>query len=77
MKPCSKYFIIYFSLTGPKTAEQRKKSAYEKRLAKKEKMKAMFDAEYDDGGKGTFYDEWKSEMEQQAQVRSMMDLTSF
>ena len=33
-------------------------------------MKAMFDAEYDNAGgeKGSFYDEWKNEMEQQAKV---------
>ena len=42
-----------------------------KRDAKKQRLKAMFDAEYDEGAgdkKGTFFDEWKAEMDQQAMV---------
>ena len=45
----------------------------EKRIAKKQRLKAMFDAEYDDkeGEDGTYFDSLKSEMEQQAQVLVM------
>ncbi len=45
----------------------------EKRIAKKQRLKAMFDAEYDDkeGEDGTYFDSLKSEMEQQAQVSVM------
>lgn len=51
-----------------------KKTAHEKRLEKKKRIKALFDAEYDaQGGNGeggeTFYDKWKQEAEQQAEVR--------
>ncbi len=45
----------------------------EKRLEKKQRLKRMFDAEYDEatGGataEGTYFDSLKAEMEQQAQV---------
>ncbi len=53
--------------------EERKKKMEEKRIAKKQRLKAMFDAEYDDkeGEDGTYFDSLKSEMEQQAQVLVM------
>ncbi len=49
----------------------------EKRIAKKQRLKEMFDAEYDDkdGEDGTYFDSLKSEMEQQAQVS--LDLIPF
>ncbi|XP_013412523.1 ribosome biogenesis protein BMS1 homolog isoform X2 [Lingula anatina] len=53
------------------TKEERKQKALDKRAEKKRKLKAMFDAEYDasgGGGEESFYDEWRSEMEQQAQL---------
>jgi len=53
------------------TAEEKTKKNMEKRLEKKKRMKDMFDAEYDArGGKdATFFDDLKTEMEQQAQVK--------
>ena len=51
------------------TLEERKKKALEKRLAKKARLKQMFDSEYDNAGggeKGTFVESLKQEAEQQA-----------
>ena len=49
--------------------ECRKRKALEKRTEKKKRMKAMFDSMYDDKeGGGTYFDDLKSEMEQQAIV---------
>ena len=46
------------------------RKAQEKRHAKKKRLKAMFDSAYDDegGSKATFFEQWKTEMDQQAQV---------
>ena len=56
--------------------ERQEKRRAEKLAAKKARTKAMFDQAYDQAGGtrgdktgATFYDEWKSEMEEQAQVR--------
>ena len=56
-------------------SEERKKKMERKRLEKKQRLKKMFDAEYDDatGGEGTYFDSLKAEMEQQAQVPFIMD----
>ena len=49
--------------------EKIRRKREEKRLEKKRRVKAMFDEEYDDKeGGGSYYDEWKAETEQQAQV---------
>ena len=42
----------------------------EKRLAKKRKLKQMFDADYDDqdGDGGTYFDDLKQQMDEQAKV---------
>ena len=39
-------------------------------MEKKRRLKEMFDQEYDVKGDSEFYDSWKSENEQQAQVGS-------
>ena len=58
-----------YGKSRPLTKEEREQKREEKRARKKERMKALFNAEYDDrGGSKTFYEEWKAEMEQQAQV---------
>ena len=41
----------------------------EKRAEKKRKMKEMFNADYDNKGGESYFDELKEEMNQQAQVR--------
>ena len=38
-------------------------------IEKKKKLKAMFDAEYDDKEGSSFYDDLKRDLDQQAQVR--------
>ncbi|GFS24785.1 ribosome biogenesis protein BMS1 [Elysia marginata] len=43
-------------------------SAQERRLAKKRKIKEMFDKEYDSKGDDQFYDSWKAEMDEQAKL---------
>ena len=58
---------------GPRTvedyAEKVRRKREEKRIEKKKRTKAMFDNEYDEKeGGGSYYDEWKAETEQQAQV---------
>ena len=56
--------------------ERQEKRKAEKLAAKKARTKALFDRAYDEAGGsrgeetgGTFYEDWKNEMEQQAQVR--------
>ena len=46
----------------------------EKRLAKKRKLKQMFDADYDDqdGDGGTYFDDLKQQMDEQAKVNMYM-----
>lgn len=50
--------------------EKLKKKREAKRDEKKKRLKELFDAEYDrkEDGSNAFYDDWKAEMEQQAQV---------
>ncbi|CAG5122657.1 unnamed protein product, partial [Candidula unifasciata] len=53
--------------------EERKKtkaemSAQEKRLAKKRKVKEMFDKDYDMKGDNEYYDNWKAETDEQAKL---------
>lgn len=62
------FFFLAVALTP---AEARAKKVQEKREAKKRRMKELFDAEYDaaqGSEKGTFFDDLKSELEQQAQL---------
>jgi len=53
-------------------AERRQRRMKEKLEKAKLRKKALFDSEYDAAGNstdgGTFFDEWKSEMELQAKV---------
>lgn len=44
------------------------KTAKEKRMEKKRRLKEMFDAEYDDKGDNEYFDSLKTEMSQQAQM---------
>ena len=47
-------------------------SAQERRLAKKRKIKEMFDKDYDSKGDDQFYESWRAEMDEQAKVRILM-----
>lgn len=49
-------------------SEDDAKSKDEKRTEKKEKLKEMFNREYDSKGDADFYETWKSETEQQAKM---------
>lgn len=42
-----------------------------KRLEKKRRLKERFDAEYDDGGDATYFDDLKEEMQKQAEVQEV------
>lgn len=53
--------------TVPKV-EDKEKSAKEKLIEKKRRLKEMFDAEYDEKGNGDHFDSLKTEMSQQAQL---------
>lgn len=44
------------------------KTALERRMEKKKKLKEMFDNEYDMKGDNEFYDNWKLQNEEQAKV---------
>uniref|UniRef100_A0A0P4WGX0 Bms1-type G domain-containing protein n=1 Tax=Scylla olivacea TaxID=85551 RepID=A0A0P4WGX0_SCYOL len=48
--------------------EDKEKSAKEKLVEKKRRLKEMFDAEYDEKGNGDHFDSLKAEMSQQAQL---------
>ncbi|KAG7153836.1 Ribosome biogenesis protein BMS1-like [Homarus americanus] len=52
--------------SGPEV--KKEKSAKEKLIEKKLRLKQMFDAEYDDNGSGEHFDSLKAEMNQQAQL---------
>jgi len=58
-------------------AERRQRRMKEKLEKAKLRKKALFDSEYDAAGNSadgnTFFDEWKSEMEIQAKVRSICE----
>ena len=43
-------------------------TAKEKRLEKKRKLKAMFDAEYDETGNGDYFESLKKDLGEQAEV---------
>lgn len=43
-------------------------SAQERRMAKKRKIKELFDKEYDSKGDDQFYESWKAEMDEQAKL---------
>lgn len=49
-------------------SEDKEKSAKEKLIEKKKRLKEMFDAEYDEKGDGDHFDSLKAEMSQQAQL---------
>jgi len=59
-------------------AERRQRRMKEKLEKAKLRKKALFDSEYDATGNsadgGTFFDEWKSEMELQAKVGNVLYL---
>lgn len=61
---------MYISDTVPKV-EEKEKSAKEKLIEKKRRLKEMFDAEYDEKGNGDHFDSLKTEMSQQAQVSTV------
>ncbi|KAI8796542.1 ribosome biogenesis protein BMS1 [Biomphalaria glabrata] len=50
----------------PKTKAEM--TAQERRMAKKKKIKDLFDKEYDNKGDSEFYDTWKSEMDEQSKL---------
>lgn len=59
---------MYISGTVPPQSADKEKSAKEKLIEKKKRLKEMFDAEYDDKGNSDHFDSLKAEMSQQAQV---------
>lgn len=58
---------MYISDEVPEVVKE--KTAKEKLLEKKRRLKEMFDAEYDDKGGGDHFETLKAEMSQQAQVK--------
>lgn len=56
-------------LEQERTKTKAEMSAQERRLAKKRKMKELFDNEYDMKGDNEFYESWKAETDEQAKVR--------
>ena len=54
-----------------KEPEEGIEAKEEQRLEKKKEMKEMFDAEYDDKthSSESYYDEWRKQLDYQAQVR--------
>ena len=59
-----------YGKSRPLSKEERLQKREEKRAKKKERTKALFNAQYDetDVAGGTYFDEWKSQMDQQAKV---------
>ncbi|KAH9519773.1 Glycoside hydrolase 2 (Mannanase, beta-galactosidase) [Bulinus truncatus] len=56
---------------GPEPEKRKTKAemtAQERRMAKKRKIKELFDKEYDNKGDADFYDSWKQETEEQAKL---------
>ena len=50
--------------------EEREKTDKQKRLEQKRKLKQAFDLDYDGKGDGDYFDDMKTQMAEQAQVRS-------
>lgn len=68
---CLKHEFFTEAMSREQWREEREKRAQMKRDAKKDRLKKLFDSEYDekDGeGGGNMFDSLKAEMDQQAQV---------
>ena len=46
-------------------------TAHERRLAKKKKLKDVFDNDYDMKGENEFHDSWKAEVNEQSEVQPL------
>lgn len=74
------YDALFWSIGGrsrEQFKEDREKKIQQKRIEKKQRMKDLFNSEYDDkdgqSKDGTYFDSLKAEMEQQAEVRKWLN----